>query len=91
MTESTAIVLFTDLVGSTELRSRLGEDAAEALRHQHDALVTGAIEACRGTVVKNLGDGIMATFADWDSRRSSGTPAGSSAELDASKGRPEMA
>jgi len=64
MTErSTAIVLFTDLVGSTELRSRLGEDAADRLREQHDALVTGAIEANRGTVVKNLGDGIMATFA----------------------------
>jgi class 3 adenylate cyclase len=29
---STAIVVFTDLVGSTELRTRLGEDAAEALR-----------------------------------------------------------
>jgi class 3 adenylate cyclase len=64
MTErSTAIVLFTDLVGSTELRSRVGEDAADSLRQQHDALVTGATEASRGTVVKNLGDGIMATFA----------------------------
>ena len=64
MTErSTAIVLFTDLVGSTELRSRVGEDAADGLRHQHDALVAGAVEAHRGTVVKNLGDGIMATFA----------------------------
>ena len=58
----TAIVLFTDLVGSTELRSRLGEEAAEDLRHKHDALVAGAIEANRGHVVKNLGDGIMATF-----------------------------
>jgi len=64
MTErSTAIVVFTDLVGSTELRSRLGEDAAEALRHKHDALVAAAVEASRGRVVKNLGDGIMATFA----------------------------
>ena len=60
---STAIVLFTDLVGSTELRSRLGEDAADALREQHDVMLIGAIEASRGTVVKNLGDGIMATFA----------------------------
>src|SRR5438105_10479514 len=59
---STASVLFTDLVGSTELRSRLGENAAEVLRHQHDALVTGAVDASRGQVVKNLGDGIMATF-----------------------------
>ena len=58
----TAIVLFTDLVGSTELRSRLGEDAAEEVRHQHDALVRAAVEGNRGHLVKNLGDGIMATF-----------------------------
>jgi class 3 adenylate cyclase len=59
---STAIVLFTDLVGSTELRSRLGENAAETLRHKHDALVADAVQANRGRLVKNLGDGIMATF-----------------------------
>jgi class 3 adenylate cyclase/tetratricopeptide (TPR) repeat protein len=59
---STAIVLFTDLVGSTELRSRLGEDAAEVLRHQHDGLVTGVVEANRGRLVKHLGDGVMASF-----------------------------
>ncbi|HEY0397760.1 MAG TPA: adenylate/guanylate cyclase domain-containing protein, partial [Acidimicrobiia bacterium] len=59
---STATVLFTDLVGSTELRSQLGEDAAEQLRHRHDSLVVGAVGASRGNVVKNLGDGIMATF-----------------------------
>jgi class 3 adenylate cyclase len=59
---STAIVLFTDLVGSTELRSRLGEQAAEVVRRQHDRLVAGAIEANRGRLVKNLGDGVMATF-----------------------------
>jgi class 3 adenylate cyclase/tetratricopeptide (TPR) repeat protein len=60
---STAIVLFTDLVGSTELRSRLGEDAAEEVRRKHDELVTASIEANRGRLVKNLGDGVMATFA----------------------------
>ena len=59
---STAIVLFTDLVGSTELRSRLGEEAAEVVRRRHDGLVAGAIEANRGRLVKNLGDGFMATF-----------------------------
>ncbi|MBV8993271.1 MAG: adenylate/guanylate cyclase domain-containing protein, partial [Pseudonocardiales bacterium] len=59
---STAIVLFTDVVGSTELRSRLGESAAEELRHKHDALAVDAVQAHRGRQVKNLGDGIMATF-----------------------------
>jgi class 3 adenylate cyclase/tetratricopeptide (TPR) repeat protein len=59
---STSIVLFTDLVGSTELRSRLGEDGAEALRRTHDRLIAGAVEANRGRPVKNLGDGVMATF-----------------------------
>ncbi|HEY4410719.1 MAG TPA: hypothetical protein VGO87_12620, partial [Acidimicrobiia bacterium] len=60
---STAIVLFTDVVGSTELRSRLGDDAAEEIRRSHDRLVAEAIEAKRGRLVKNLGDGLMATFA----------------------------
>src|SRR5437763_13945200 len=59
---STAIVAFTDLVGSTELRSRLGEDAAEELRRNHDRLIAGAVEGNRGRLVKNLGDGVMATF-----------------------------
>jgi len=59
---STATVLFTDVVGSTELRSRLGEKAADEVRHRHDALMAGAVEASRGHLVKNLGDGIMATF-----------------------------
>jgi len=59
---STATVLFTDLVGSTELRSRLGENVADDLRRRHDTLVAGAVEVSRGVVVKNLGDGIMATF-----------------------------
>ena len=60
---TTATVLFTDLVGSTELRARLGEQAAEELRRKHDRLLAGVVEARRGQVVKGLGDGIMATFS----------------------------
>ncbi len=59
---TTATILFTDLVGSTELRSQLGEQAAEELRRRHDRLLTGIVEAGDGHVVKGLGDGIMATF-----------------------------
>jgi class 3 adenylate cyclase/DNA polymerase III delta prime subunit len=58
----TRVVLFTDLVGSTELRVRLGEEAADALQRAHDALLAEAVTANGGTVVKGLGDGILATF-----------------------------
>ena len=63
MGRTMAVVLFTDLVGSTELRGRLGEDAADELRRRHDQLLAQAVEANNGRVVKGLGDGIMATFA----------------------------
>ncbi len=58
----TRSVLFTDLVGSTELRVQLGEEAADNLRRAHDALLAEAVTAHGGTVVKGLGDGIMASF-----------------------------
>lgn len=59
----TTTVLFTDLVGSTKLRASLGEDAADAVRRRHDVLVAEAVRGHRGTIVKGLGDGWMATFA----------------------------
>lgn len=61
-TTGTATVLFTDLVGSTELRGRLGEDSADELRRVHDALLAVAVAEHNGRLVKGLGDGIMATF-----------------------------
>jgi class 3 adenylate cyclase/tetratricopeptide (TPR) repeat protein len=63
MSRATATILFTDLVGSTELRGRLGEKVADELRRTHDQLLGHAIEASNGRVIKGLGDGIMATFA----------------------------
>ncbi|HUV16930.1 MAG TPA: AAA family ATPase, partial [Ilumatobacteraceae bacterium] len=59
----TATVMFTDLVASTQLRQRLGEDAAELLRVQHDRLLTDTVESNDGRVIKRLGDGVMASFA----------------------------
>jgi class 3 adenylate cyclase/DNA polymerase III delta prime subunit len=58
----TKSVLFTDLVGSTELRVKLGEEGADELRRVHDALLSDAVTSGGGAVVKGLGDGIMATF-----------------------------
>jgi class 3 adenylate cyclase len=61
-TSGTVTVLFTDLVGSTEGRVRLGEEAAEVVRRTHDGILAAAVEAHDGEVVKHLGDGIMAVF-----------------------------
>jgi class 3 adenylate cyclase len=58
----TITVLFTDLVDSTALMSRVGEEAAEELRREHFALLREAFGPCGGDEVKNLGDGLMVVF-----------------------------
>ncbi len=58
----TATILFTDLVGSTELRTRLGDGAADELRRAHDQLLAAAVDEHGGTLVKRLGDGALAAF-----------------------------
>src|SRR5215470_6398086 len=58
----TVTVVFTDLVGSTELASRLGHDAYEALRHQHFAALRSAVAKHGGVEVKTTGDGLMLRF-----------------------------
>ena len=62
---STGVValLFTDLVGSTELLTRLGDDAADDLRRVHFGLLRAQLAATGGREVKTLGDGLMAVFA----------------------------
>ena len=58
----TSSIVFTDLVGSTALRSQLGEAAADRLQHHHDAALADVVAAHRGRVVKRSGDGLMASF-----------------------------
>ena len=55
-------VLFTDIVGSTELTQRMGDEAAMVLLHVHDTIVREALSASGGREVKHTGDGIMASF-----------------------------
>jgi class 3 adenylate cyclase len=55
-------VMFTDLVGSTEMTARLGDSAALELVRAHDALVRRGLEAFGGREIKHTGDGIMASF-----------------------------
>jgi class 3 adenylate cyclase/tetratricopeptide (TPR) repeat protein len=55
-------VLFTDLVGSTELASALSPEAADDLRRRHFSALRQAIVTSGGSEVKNLGDGLMVVF-----------------------------
>lgn len=55
-------VMFTDIVGSTEMTARLGDAAALELVRAHDALVRRTLSAYGGREVKHTGDGIMASF-----------------------------
>lgn len=59
----TVTLLFTDLVGSTELMDRLGDETGDRLRRQHFAVLRQAASELGGQEVKNLGDGLMVAFA----------------------------
>jgi class 3 adenylate cyclase len=58
----TVTILFTDLVGSTGLATRIGPGAAEELRGEHFALIRAAVDEAVGREVKNTGDGVMVAF-----------------------------
>jgi class 3 adenylate cyclase len=58
-----ATILFTDVVGSTELSQQLSPDAAEEVRRGHFSILRQAVAEAGGTEVKNLGDGLMVLFA----------------------------
>jgi class 3 adenylate cyclase len=55
-------VLFTDIVESTSLTQKLGDDAAMEFLHVHDEIVRDALARSKGREVKHTGDGIMASF-----------------------------
>lgn len=59
---SLAAVLFSDVVGSTELRVRAGDEAADRMRSAHDRITATAVDRHGGQIVKDLGDGVMAVF-----------------------------
>lgn len=55
-------IMFTDIVGSTEMTARLGDRMALELLKAHDAIIRRSLEKHGGTEVKHLGDGILASF-----------------------------
>ena len=55
-------ILFTDLVGSTELTQRLGDARAQDLLRTHNAIIRDRLREHGGTELKTMGDGFMASF-----------------------------
>jgi class 3 adenylate cyclase len=57
-----ATVMFTDIVGSTERASELGDRRWRELLDQHERLTREELERHQGREVKNTGDGVLAIF-----------------------------
>ena len=55
-------VLFTDLVGHTEMMSRLGDVRGRAVLREHEGITREVLKGNGGTEVKTMGDGFMASF-----------------------------
>jgi pimeloyl-ACP methyl ester carboxylesterase len=55
-------ILFTDMVSSTAMTQKLGDDGAQDLVRQHNTAVRNALRQHAGTEIKHTGDGIMASF-----------------------------
>ena len=58
----TRVCLFTDLVGSADLKRRLGELVAVKAIQRHNALFRDCLGRFEGREENNLGDGFFATF-----------------------------
>ena len=60
--EGTVTVLFTDIVDSTPLTNRLGDETARGLFREVEAIVESCMARHRGVAVKGMGDGQMIAF-----------------------------
>src|SRR5271167_2817088 len=63
MTTENVALLFTDMVGSTELSQRISAEVADEVRRGHFSILRRAITESGGSEVKNLGDGMMVVFS----------------------------
>lgn len=59
-------IVFTDLVGSTELLDRLGQSEYMVLLTEHDLIIRKSLMSWKGREVKHTGDGFMVAFEDVD-------------------------
>jgi class 3 adenylate cyclase len=56
-------IMFTDVVGSTTLYDRFGDDEGDAGVRRHFAVLREVVAAHEGREVKSTGDGLMVTFS----------------------------
>src|SRR5262245_60638683 len=58
------VLMFTDIVGSVDLRRRVGDSQAAAIIQKHDELFRYTVGAFPfAEILKDLGDGFLARFA----------------------------
>jgi class 3 adenylate cyclase len=55
-------ILFTDLVGHTEMMARLGDDQGRVVLREHEDITRRLLREHGGDEVKSMGDGFMASF-----------------------------
>jgi class 3 adenylate cyclase len=72
-TDQQRAILFADVVGSTRLYSLLGDAKAREVIAVSLQVMVEATEACAGTVIKTIGDEVMATFLTPDDALSAAT------------------
>ncbi|MCC6382025.1 MAG: adenylate/guanylate cyclase domain-containing protein [Dehalococcoidia bacterium] len=61
-TEQLCTVLFTDVEEHTAMMGRLGDVAGRALLREHERIIRDALRTYRGTEIKTMGDGFLASF-----------------------------
>ena len=65
VTVGSQVILFTDLHGSTAMYSRIGDAPAYALVRDHFKILHDVVAARHGSIVKTIGDAIMAVFSSF--------------------------
>lgn len=55
-------ILFTDLVGHTEMMRRLGDEKGRTVLREHESLTREVLKQHGGNEVKTMGDGFLASF-----------------------------
>ena len=62
LSDGTATIVFTDIVGSSAMMGRLGDRVGRRVLAIHDRIIRREVAAYQGFEVKSMGDGFMLTF-----------------------------